>query len=421
MGRILRTQITVGILLSVLLNTLAVNAEEVPSQIPQKPAFHRENEFIHAAYVVGKRFKSRDELNETNFAQFNFIYVVAGPSWRPEDFDSTEASLMGRLVTQHSYPTGTMGEALVPELIARAHHEHVNVLLSLPGAGEFNPIAGDNGKRKLFADIMTAFAKKYDYDGIEIDWEETVDIDQHTALMTDFRKAFDAQNAADGTLPRKRFLITALQLGRSYSPLQARQLADTVDWVNLMTYDLGGGTFGDTPSHNTPLDGIRKALSNWQTFPRNKLCIGLANFGFIYNGISPGEKCRTSLKEQGRSLWYTELPHLLQSGWKESYDAKAQVPYYFSLDKTQFATIDNQQSLNKKVEWILSEHFRGIFWWEFHCDFNPPTAAQKYANHPLIDSVSATLDAHAQTAGFAHYVPEKRAHSSAIAVANFAK
>ena len=349
--------------------------------------------FIHAAYIVGKGIKNRAQLDEMRFDQFNFMYVVAQPDWKSGDFGLSEETVMARLVHNHVYPPGHSGENLIPGFIAKAHQHQVKVLLSIQGSrqGEFLPVAGDGGKRALFARVMAAFVKKYDYDGIEIDWEQTVDIDKHTLLMTDLRLALNAVSKTGGTPSRAYFLTTALQTFRTYSPEQARRLCGVVDWVNIMTYDMGGGNWGHIPSHNTPLNGMKNALSKWSVFPRDKICIGLANYGYRYKGISPGQKSETSLREKGRSFAYKELPELLGSGWTETYDAAAEAPYYFSPQKTEFATIDNTRSLSRKLEWVFERQYKGVFWWEFHHDYYPPDAQHTGSRHPLIDPVADAI------------------------------
>lgn len=349
------------------------------------------NPFVHATYLVGRSIRNKAQLDHTRFGQFIFIYLMAAPPWTAADFDMPANDVMQKLVRSHDYPAGDSGLALVPELIRRAHRADIKVLLSIPGSKEFNPIAGNSEKRALFAKVMAAFVEKHDYDGIEIDWEHTVDLSQHAALMADLRTALMSLNKPDGFPGRRYYLTTALNSYQRYSRNLAQALGESIDWVNIMTYDLGGGIWGQVPGHNTPLDVMKKNLrTNWSAFPPDKLCIGLANYGFYYKGISPGEK--GPLKEKGRYFSYRELPALLEAGWQESYDTKAEAPYYFSPDKTEFVTIDNNRSLERKLEWVFEEQYRGVFWWEFHSDYFPPVEGQEYASHPLIDHVTGTIN-----------------------------
>jgi len=218
---------------------------------------NNKNSFLHTTYLVGGRIKNTEQLDQTRFEQFGFIYVMAAPPWKAEDFNKPEDDVMNMLVKDYSYPTADSGLGLVPELISRAHQKNVKVLLSIPGSEQFNPIAGDNRKRAMFARVMAAFVKKYDYDGIEIDWEHTVDMRQHTALMADLREALNSLKKDDKS-SRKYYLTTALHSWRKYSSEEAKEVCRYVDWVNVMTYDIGGGIWGKVATHNTPLDKIVK-------------------------------------------------------------------------------------------------------------------------------------------------------------------
>ncbi len=343
---------------------------------------------------MGKRIKSSAQLDQTPFEQFDFIYLRGGPAWTAEDFSKSEETLMTKLVKNHSYPSGTSGRALLPKLIPMAQERGVKVLLAIPGAKEFNPIARDGKKRALFAKVMAAFVKKYNYDGLEIDWEHTYVKEHHTALMGAIRKELNLLAKEVGPEPREYYLTTALHTFRVYTREQAKQLLRSVDWVNIMTYDYGGGTWGKQPSHNTPLARIKKDIqTKWSVFPAKKLCIGLASYGFLYKGIAPNQKV-DSLKKMSKVLPHTELAPLLKAGWTEQYDAKEQVPYYFSPEKKDFVSIDNNRSHSRKMEWVFEHGFRGVFWWEFHRDYCAPSPGEKYGKHPLVDHVTKLINAH---------------------------
>ena len=64
--------------------------------------------------------------------------------------------------------------------------------------------------------------------------------------------------------------------------------------------------------------------------PREKLCIGLANYGFIYRELKPGVESSVKLDKKGQYFSHTQLADLLADRWTEWYDEEAQAPYYFS-------------------------------------------------------------------------------------------
>lgn len=56
-------------------------------------------------------------------------------------------------------------------------------------------------------------------------------------------------------------ITTALHSWQIYDKELADKLVANVDWINIMTYDMGGGIWGNIPKHNTPLDKIKKELA----------------------------------------------------------------------------------------------------------------------------------------------------------------
>ncbi len=343
--------------------------------------------FIHGCYVHGRRIGDINQLRQSRLDQFNILYLIAGPDWKPTDFDLSSSEAIQKLVTNHTYPAGQSGIAMAPELLRRAHKSGVKTLLSIQD-GEFLPLAQNPHRRTCFARVMTAFVKKYGFDGIEIDWESDFDLPLHAALMADIRKTLHEQSRSTS---RYYYLATALMAGKKYSADLAGRLSRSVDWINIMTYDIGGGTWGTTPSHNTPLNRIKELMNNWSVFPPGKVCIGLANYGYYYQGIQPGQKSSVPLRSIGRSIYHNQMAALLAAGWTESFDNKAFAPYYFSPDRRDFVSIDNTVSLDHKMWWISQRGYRGVFWWEFHCDLVPAAPGQRYAEHPLIDHVETKI------------------------------
>ena len=160
-----------------------------------------------------------------------------------------------------------------------------------------------------------------------------------------------------------------------------------------MSYDLGGGIWGKAPSHNTPLNRIDTMISDNFTkkgFPKEKISIGLANYGFIYDGLNPGVKTQEKLSAYGRYFSYNELDELLKSGWKEVFDQEARSSYYFSPDNSKFVTVDNHNSISEKMKLIKSNGFNSCFWWEYHCDLVEGRGNEKWQNLLIDHAISLT-------------------------------
>lgn len=334
----------------------------------------------HSTYLVGHHLTSIEHVDQIDFRQFDFIYLMAAPTWNTSDFKQPADSLLQQLVTNHQYPKD-QGAAVIPHLIQEAHKAKTQVLLSFAGEGFKEKVESPEMRHKLIQ-TMVAFVEKYGYDGIEIDWESDLDLQLHADFIADIRAAL---LPLEKTCGKKMYLTTALHSWQKYSKILADKLSANVDWINVMTYDMGGGIWGNIASHNTPLDQIEYEMKNWEVFSRDKLCIGLANYGFIYHGILPGQKVDGKLDKYGSYIGYNDMLPLLQQGWTEEYDSQAKVSYFYSTDRQSFITMETPQTITTKVQWIKQHKYRGMFWWEFSYDTIIPDKTNKKIRHHLMD------------------------------------
>lgn len=336
---------------------------------------------INATYAVGPRF-SESSIDAADLAKFDFIYLNAAPEWSPSDFDQPTAEVIGKVSGSHRYDN----ESAIRKLISTVHANGGKILCSFPGQ-EFVEIAPNADRSRKFAAVMADFVKKYDYDGIELDWEHTVTEELHASFIHEIRHALDSLSAG----ARRYWLTTALHHYRKYTPDVAARLVADADWINIMYYDMGGGIWGKAASHNAPLPEMkRSAKEDWNMFPAEKLHIGLPSYGFYYKGVAPSEPVPegSSLKDFGRYCGYTELPACLESGWTEKWDEAAQSAYFISPDGSEFMTLETERSLGLKVDWILDSGFGGVFWWEYSCDLVRPDAPGGETRHMVADFVT---------------------------------
>lgn len=336
----------------------------------------------HSTYVIEGGLKKISFVDRINFRQFDYIYLMAAPNWKSVDFGKSQDEINRILVENHKYAKDGNLE-IVPYFIRKAQENNTRVMISFAGEG-FIDIVKDQAKRERFTTFMTEFVDKYNYDGIEIDWESDLDVNLHCRLMKEIRAKLDKMESEKG---RKLYLTTALHSWRVYSKDLADELAKYVDWINIMTYDMGGGIWGNQAGHNTPLNGIERELKNWEVFSKSKLNIGLANYGFRYKGIKPGQKIDGKLDKYGCYFSYNSFLPLLKEGWKSEYDNDAKVNYFYSPDRREFVTMENPETIKTKLEWIKQRKYLGVFWWEFSYDAYVPDDAGEYVKHYLIDIV----------------------------------
>lgn len=351
----------------------------------RKPA-PRISGFIHATYSV-ESLLSEEEVANPGYDAFQFIYLMATPDWKNLDFDQPQDVVDG-YATQFDYVMQGGKMALVPRVIEQAHAAKTKVLLSFGGQQEFVPFLENPDRISKFVGYMVRLVEKNGYDGIDMDWEITLDKELHARMMAELRERFDELSERTR---RYYYLTTALSIDHVYDQALADRLIGAVDWINIMSYDMCDGVWGSTPSHNTSMERMRSKLEHWNVFDKRKLCLGLANYGFYYKGLKPGQKADGPLGKYGSYITYKEFLPKLESGWTEEYDPAAEVSYYFSPDRNEFVTIDNPASILSKIEWVKANGYLGAFWWEFHHDYVAPGAQNPDGSHYLIDVVTDYL------------------------------
>lgn len=164
----------------------------------------------------------------------------------------------------------------------KARFPHLKTAFSIGGwtmSGQFSSVMADATKRKNFIDYAIRFANKFDFDGIDIDWEFPVvggntsaslpgvpyadanigaatDAANFTTMIKELNQAIAAKGAETARTRTKSGRIeisVAVGLGpKSIDAINYRDFIDYVDTINLMAYDFNG-PWTNIVSHNAPL------------------------------------------------------------------------------------------------------------------------------------------------------------------------
>ena len=324
-----------------------------------------------SVYISIDRLQSEQQIRNMRFADFDYLYI-----FHPNT--QTISDVTGKPI---SYKQEQKNEALTLLLLTKSRGI-TKRLLSIGHMAELMPVLIKNPKKlTLYIKTISSTLKKYDYDGVEIDWEQTINIKDHLKLMTLLRSEL---NKISKNNQRKYILTTAMHsyLATRYDKKSATNLSQQVDFLNIMTYDFGGGNWGKKASHNTPLPAIKKYMAKWrQHFSAHKLHMGMANYGYLYMNLKPNTANREAVR-RGRSITWQTMQKLILQGWQEKWDKRQTAALYFSPDGKSFASFDTQQSIERKIDYAQQEGFK-LFWWEFHCDYN-----SKNNSNPMLDSAS---------------------------------
>ncbi|KAH6953868.1 chitinase [Ilyonectria sp. MPI-CAGE-AT-0026] len=110
-----------------------------------------------------------------------------------------------------------------------------------PTQSTFSDLAASAVHTQTFIDSLVQMMNKYEFDGVDIDWEYPVDKDRH-GKEEDYKNAVKFMKKLRSRMDKLNKGVS-MALPASYWYLQnfdIKKLESTVDWFNLMTYDVHG-------------------------------------------------------------------------------------------------------------------------------------------------------------------------------------
>ncbi len=266
------------------------------------------------------------------------------------------------------------------------------------GAGGFSDACLTDEGIELLASSTVELALKEGFDGVDVDWEYPCsdqagidygphDKEGYTKFMRALRKYLDA--AGPGHL-----LTTAVGAEQYYiDGTEMDKVAEVVDWVNLMTYDMRGGFTNVTGHHANPYpqSGEPDGPSSLRTIelfhnagvPYEKLVIG-SSFG------SRGWRGCNTWKNNGLGVvaktvgggfggGYSKLKenYINKNGFTRFWDENAKAAYLYDGDT--FVTYEDPDSLRVKCQMVYDLGLKGLMYWA-------------YGDHALFEVVAENLD-----------------------------
>jgi chitinase len=297
------------------------------------------------------------------------------------------------------------------ELVADAHQNGVRVLISLGGWGwdkQFAAIVSKPEAEKRYVTAVMAIVDDYDYDGIDLDWEypdTREEVLGFERLTRRFRKQLDELGQKKG-----RRLLQTMAAAANPPTLQwlsNELLLETMDWVNVMTYDFAGD-WASYAGHHSPLFASSKQPGTpcstelsmkylvERGMPANRLTVGLPLYGKGF-AVSEAYASTKNAATKGRvpqSADYTSIAKLIQDqGWTRRWDAETKSPWAVAPDNSVVIGYDDAESIALKTEWAMQQGFRGVFFWQIGGDLMPDGA------NPLQKASRQKLNKSARAAG----------------------
>ena len=241
--------------------------------------------------------------------------------------------------------------------------------------GGFSAIAASSANRQQFAADCVAFMKKWQIDGIDLDWEmpglswsgaacdPLNDTDNFTMLVKDMRSVFGSDyllTIAGYVMDKRRQSSGA---GWKYFDLKA--IKPYVDWVNVMTYDLDDASGG----HRGFNSAVQSSSSYWDM---ERTLAEYENAGYDASQVVLGIPfyVRHSFETSPSVIDYKDFYLYPQSvGYNfNNWDENAMCPYV-TYNGEFWGSYDNVVSIAAKGErYIGTNRARGLMYWDAGAD-----------------------------------------------------
>jgi chitinase len=303
--------------------------------------------------------------------------------------------------------------------LLEARYPKLETEISIGGwaaSSNFSSAASTPARRSaLVSSCIALFLRRWPglFDGIDIDWEFPVaggaadtparpsDRADATALLADFRRALDALGAST----HRHYLLTAAMPAfrtpdGSYTPSTSWDLASadtSVDWFNLMTYDLTStgarrtdfeSALNPTPGDPSPAapaggDTVAGAVAFYEAagVPASRIVIGAPLYGHVFTHVPDlGHGLFQRFRQLGETPAYAQIAGL--TGFQRFWSSSAQEPWLYSHGARQFISYDDPAALAAKARYAVSSRLRGVMVWEISMDDSA---------HEEIDALSGPL------------------------------
>ena len=349
------------------------------------------------------------EKKETNDLKIMAYYVpssVKGPEHLPLDklthiiFSFTE-------VIDHrmDFPYDQLALEMQKLVTASEKYPDLKVMVACGGwggSGGFSDMAANAENRKVFVDSVIEFIKKYNIDGLDLDWEypglpgngnphSPDDKDNFTLLVKELRQAMDNYK------PGLELTFAAAGWERYFDFIDLAEVMKSANYINMMTYDLTGGGAPVT-GHHTNLKGLsleqvgdtaqvmlERLGYNYQRRSADdiiqyciekgvspqQIVIGGAFYGKYWKGVDP---MNNGLFQKHKGFAgthsYARLKLLQEKdpNYQRYWDDQAEAPYIYHQPDSLFITYEDPESLQLKTRYAIDSDLGGIMFWQLSQD-----------------------------------------------------
>jgi len=277
------------------------------------------------------------------------------------------------------------------------------------GADGFSDMALTEESRAKFINSASEFIKKYQLDGMDMDWEypgisgagtkaRVEDTQNFTVLMKGLREMLDSFDSP------KVLTFASAGWKRYYDHIELNEVMKYADFTNVMTYDQVSGVsiytghhtplgnmnsvdIQGTPFHNY-LDSLYQAGANLDPDPRSaqkivdfliaegvnpkQIVIGGAFYGRVWKGVPPENNGLYQLSGGIHIGWIAyhriRAEYEQDNNFQRFWDEKAQAPYMYNSVDSLLLSYDDTISVAEKTKYAMTKGLGGIMFWELGND-----------------------------------------------------
>lgn len=257
------------------------------------------------------------------------------------------------------------------------------------GGAIFSNMVSSSSSRSAFITSAVTFLKTYAFDGIDIDWEYpaatdrdgvAADTDNYVTFLKELSDAFGTKYGISATLPSSYWYMQGFDVSG---------MAQYLDFINLMTYDIHGTWDGDNAytskvvQPHTNLTEIGEALDLlWRnSIDSSKVNLGLGFYGRSFTLADPtcnipgcafsgGGNAGDCTATSG-ILSNAEIQRIISANNLSPTLDKTAAVKYMSWDSDQWVSYDDSETYALKLEYANQLCLGGTFVWAL--DLDDPT------------------------------------------------
>ncbi|CAG9819069.1 unnamed protein product [Phaedon cochleariae] len=280
---------------------------------------------------------------------------------------------------------------------------------------KYSKLVNNPAARKRFIEHVLKFLDKYNFDGLDLDWEYPkcwqVDCakgpDSDKLAFADFVRELKA-----AFRPRGYLLSAAVSPSKTVidAGYDVPALAENLDWVAVMTYDFHG-QWDKKTGHVAPLfyhpeDDVAFFNSNYsinywisEGVPRRKIIMGMPLYGQSFrlekeenhglNAVAPGPgEAGEYTRAPGFLAYYEICDNVKNKGWKVVQDELGRMgPYAYKGN--QWVSFDDKEMIRRKSEFIRRMDIGGGMIWALDLDDFKNKCGE--GRHPLLTIIRNVL------------------------------